>query len=115
MILPYESGDFELTDDMIAGFQLEYPHVQVRDECLKASLWLYRHPSFRPVYPLRFLANWLKKLKPKTVKLHLAAGGKLTEHELIAMGQRLGLSPYPGESWVKFGVRVSAAQDKARA
>lgn len=50
--------------------------------------------------------------RTKKSVMHRVGKILVSEHELLAMGQRLGLSPYPGESWVKFGVRVSAAQDK---
>ena len=108
MKLPCSTGEFDLTDDMVAALQLKYPHVMVRDECLKASLWLYSRPSFRPVYPLRYLGNWLKKSKPKTVKLHIA-GGKMSEHELLEAGRRKGIEPRAGESWVQFARRLEAA------
>jgi hypothetical protein len=112
MKIPLSNGtEFDL-DPFIAGFKAKYPHVVDMDaEFAKIHLWLHRNPSRHPAAPFRFVDNWLKKLKPKMIKLHIAAGGKLTEHEVISLANKLGTQPRPGESYAQLAKRLSDMQE----
>ena len=54
MFLPAKDGDFSLTDDLLAGLQVKYPAVNVRDEMLKAIRvpTLVIHGSDDPLVPI---------------------------------------------------------------
>jgi hypothetical protein len=110
MIFPTSAGDFDLTDDMMAALALKYPHVAVRDECLKASMWLYRHPAVRPVYPIRYIENWLKKIQAKPQKMRSVGG--MTDSDIDAMGRRLGIQSRPGENYQQYLRRLQSAADR---
>ena len=114
MIIPLRDGSSFDISPFIGGFKAKYPHIQDMDaELAKMHLWLHRNPARHPSKPFIFVENWLKKLTPKMIKLHIAAGGKLSEHELIAAGQRLGIVARPGESWVSLAKRIGDAQEKS--
>lgn len=100
-----DGTEFDLAP-FIDGFKARHPHVQdMSAELAKMHLWLARNPSRQPVSPYRFVDNWMKKIKPKPAKLHIV-GSSMSEPEMLAAGQRIGISPAPGESWAQFGRRL---------
>ena len=112
MKIPLRDGtEFDLAP-FIDGFKAKYPHIDMPSELAKLHLWLHRNPASRPTMPFRFVENWLKKIQPKSVKLHLV-NGKMSESEMLALGVKLGTNPRPGEGWEQFARRLRNLQDKS--
>lgn len=111
MKLPTRDSEFELDDDMIEALSVRYPAIDVREESLKLYWWLMRKPSSRPVNMPRFVENWMKKAKPKTVKLQLVSG-KMTPMEIEALGRKLGIPARAGEDYGPYLRRLQLAQEK---
>jgi hypothetical protein len=106
VIIPTKSGNFALSEQLIAAFQAKYPAVQVREQILIASLWLERNPSRRPTKPLRFLDTWLKKHIPVPGMRPTIAAMVPDQNTLLAEGQKRGILPHPGESWAQYQGRL---------
>jgi hypothetical protein len=108
MKIPLKDGStFDLTP-YLAGFKARHPHIaDWPAELAKMHLWLARNPSRRPASPYRFVDNWCKKVKFVPVKLRIVEG-RMSEQELLALGTKLGIKAYPGESWTAFAGRIQA-------
>ena len=106
MKIPTSTGFFEFSPEVLKGLELRYPHARIPDEICKAALWLEKRKAKRPVSAIRFMENWLKKVRP--AKLHIV-DGRMTEYEMLALGQKLGIQPRAGESWPEFGRRLKQA------
>lgn len=109
MELQGRQGPLQLTDDLIAALQKRYPTRAVKDELLKAHLWLTRYEKRRPINVWRFVDNWLERA-PATVKPPTVVNAWWTTDErTINMGASLGLQARPGESMAAFRDRIAAA------
>ena len=106
MMIQGKTEDLEITEDILSGLKVSYPQVDVADELAKMHWWLVKNPARIPVTPARFITNWLKKTRPKSeARLHLV-GSKMTESEMLAAGQRIGVAPAVGETWQQFARRL---------
>lgn len=108
MILETKSGPYDLTDDLIAGLQLRYPAVNVRDECLKLAVWLVKNKSRRPANVIRFVENNLKRVKLRPIPIAKPIA-EMTTFEVERLARCKGIAPRPGESYEQLARRVREA------
>lgn len=100
------NGEFDITDQMITAWKANFAGIDIDAELAQMHLWLAKNPSRRPnVYPLRFVERWLKKCKPKKSHMHIVQG-RMSEHDMLTEGRKLGLEPRAGEGWEQFGRRL---------
>lgn len=67
MRLEAKGGAVDVGEDTSRALAAKYPAVDVDGELLKMHLWLLTNPGGRPVKIWRFVDNWLRRAKPKSV------------------------------------------------
>lgn len=113
MVLMGKSECVAVSDDTIAALQIRHRAKNVRDELLKAHLWLLRNPRRRPSRMWVFVDNWLNKAPAVIRPVPVVIAWWSTDERTINQGEALGLTARPGESMSQYRDRIAKAMQAA--
>ena len=57
--------DYYPTDDELNALRKAYPNVDIDAELAKMEVWCLANPKKRKVHAMRFITNWLSRVKPE--------------------------------------------------